>query len=44
MALTEVSKMTNVDKSIIENNLRKHHKSFYFNFHKDIEVIINEKS
>ena len=42
--LTEVANMTKFDKSIIENNLRKHQKSFYFNFHKDIEVIINEKS
>ena len=42
--LTEVAKMTKFDKSIVENNLRKHQKSFYFNFHKDIEVIINEKS
>lgn len=42
--LTEVSKMTNVDKSIIENNLRKYHKSFYFNFHKKVEVVISQKS
>ena len=42
--LTEVSKMTKFDKSIIETFLRKYDKSFHFNFHNETEVIITEKS
>ncbi len=42
--LTEVSKMTDFDKPFIEKCLRKHKKSFYFNFHKNIEIIVSEIS
>ena len=40
----EVSRMTNLEYSIIEKYLRNHKNSFYFNFHNDKEIIITEKS
>ena len=42
--ITEVSRMTNLEYSIIEKYLRNHKNSFYFNFHNDKEIIITEKS